>query len=81
VCPDQFPKNWVDEITGEDNRPAVGFVPLPQTPRGGNTKVQHWTGQWAIGGSKPGQGVRVQTNWWQKYRDHGIHSHIVSPAP
>jgi hypothetical protein len=77
----QNPRNIQDEIQGE----VVGFGlnPEPQTPQMplGKVKIEHWNGRWQIGSTTVGKGRTVQTNVWQKYRDHGRHENIVSPPP
>lgn len=71
------PTDWYDLIQGE----AAGFTPAAQSPQSplGNTAVEHWGQAWFVGSNQPGQGVRVQTNTLQKYRDHARHTGVVSP--
>jgi hypothetical protein len=48
-------------------------VPLnPQNPLSG-TKVDHWTQEWYVGSTAVGLGVKVKTNTFQRYLDHGRH--------
>jgi len=72
------PSDWLDQIQGE----AAGVVPAPQAPHGGATKVYHWSGDWSVGSADPsgGKGVKVQSNTWQKFRDHARHTNVVSPS-
>jgi hypothetical protein len=68
-----------DQIEGE----VVGFdrVPEPKAPQKplGKIKVSHFTGYWSIGSVGSGKGIGVQRNVWQRFQDHGIHQHRVSP--
>ena len=66
-----------DQMGGE----SAGHTPVPQNPQSplGTTKVQHWNQSWFIGSLTPGQGTLVQTNVFQKYRDHAAHENIKSP--
>jgi len=66
-----------DQIQGETNT----HTPTPQNPQSpvGNQRVQHWSQEWYIGSMTPGKGTKVQTNTFQKYRDHGAHEDIKSP--
>jgi hypothetical protein len=74
------PANWYDQIQGE-NLAMMGLVPVPQAPQTplGAVAVDHWPGEWQIGSATIGAGVRVQTNTWQKYRDHARHTDVTSP--
>jgi hypothetical protein len=60
---------------------SAGHTPAPQNPQTplGSTKVQHWDQKWYIGSTTPGKGTLVQTNVFQKYRDHANHENIKSP--
>jgi len=71
------PSDWFDNIQGE----VATMTPVPQAPQAplGNVAVDHWDGRWQIGSETIGSGVRVQTNRWQKYRDHARHTEIKSP--
>ena len=72
------PLKWPDQISGSQQTTPKALPPgVPL----GTQKVDHLTGEWRVGSSTPGKGVRVQTNTWQKYQDHAIHTDIVSPAP
>jgi hypothetical protein len=76
--------DWFDDITGESpggNCWPNQHVPCNPVPAGGNVAVQHWSGEWRIGSTTPGVGMRVQANTWQKYQDHARHTHVVSPDP
>jgi hypothetical protein len=66
-----------DHMGGE----SAGHTPTPQNPQTplGSTKVQHWDQKWYIGSTTPGKGTLVQTNLFQKYRDHANHENIKSP--
>ncbi len=76
TCPTLSPNDWNDVIGGE----TAGHVPTPHNPATPPpTAINHWDGKWSIGGVNPGNGVRVQTNTWQKYENHARHTNIVSP--
>ena len=78
VCGNNYsPSDWYDLVQGEGST----FKPTPQHPQTplGTTKVDHRVGTWGIGDPHPGKGVQVQTNTWQKWRDHGRHTNITSP--
>lgn len=74
------PQDWADGITYGT---VSGGVPTPQSPQTplGTTKVHHFRGGWQIGSVTPGVGKRVQENNWQRFRDHALHTSIVSPVP
>jgi hypothetical protein len=61
-------QNWYDGIQGEQ----PGYTPSAQNPQSslGTTKVENWGQRWHVGSMPPGQGVVVQNNTLQKYRDH-----------
>lgn len=71
------PADWLDQIQGE----TPAHVPVPQNPQAplGNVAVSHWDGEWNIGSTAIGRARRVQTNRWQKFRDHARHTNIASP--
>jgi Glucodextranase, domain B len=71
------PTDWFDKVQGE----GATFMPTPQNPQNplGGTKVSHWDGEWSIGSTGIGAGLQVQTNTWQKYRDHARHTNVASP--
>lgn len=73
------PADWKDEMQGEN--PPLVMIPMPINPGRpvGNMKVIHWSGAWYVGSKTPGEGVKVQTNTWQKYTDHTRHEDVVSP--
>jgi hypothetical protein len=81
ACMDVNPRLYVDMIGGEGFN--SGFIPQPQHPKSplGNARVDHFSGAFYIGAPDQGSGVEVQRHWWQKYRDHGRHTHIQSPPP
>ena len=86
VCTGAFdPNDFYDQVQGESLAVAKGVlaVPVPQNPQAplGATAVDHWSGTWSIGDDHPGKGVQVQSDNWQKYRDHARHTNIVSPSP
>ncbi len=62
---------FFDNMQGE----VSSKTPTPQNPQAplGSTKVQHWTQEWYVGSTTPGKGTKVQTNTFQKYRDHAAH--------
>lgn len=70
------PDNWFDSIRVY----GTELVPQAMPPANGDTQVIRWDGQWLIGRAVPGCGLRVQTNTWMLYRDHGRHINIVSPS-
>lgn len=51
----------------------------PLTPRG-TEKVDHASQTWKIGSISVGQGIDVQTNTLQRYRDHAEHSGRTTPV-
>ncbi|HSJ56100.1 MAG TPA: hypothetical protein VLC95_02915, partial [Anaerolineae bacterium] len=65
------------------------FNPPPQTPGPARTppaalgasRVDAIEQTFSIGSLTPGRGCRVQTNDFVRYRDHGRHENVVSPAP
>jgi len=65
------PYGWDDECEGE----IWSRTPTPQHPQNpiGTAKVYHWTGDWYAGSVTPGEGVKVLSVTWQKYRDHCRH--------
>jgi hypothetical protein len=75
------PANWADEIAGPSIAGPPVPVPVPQAPQNplGNTAVVHWSGAWFVGSTTNGSGVKVQTNTWQLYQDHGRHTNVTSP--
>jgi len=84
-CTTYPPRLWKDQIQGQCLYKAGKCTrkqnpePLhPKTPRG-DVAVDHWEGHWSVGSTKPGKGVEVQTNTWQKYQDHARHTNVVSP--
>jgi hypothetical protein len=70
-------------------RGLARFHPAPQTPGPAQTPPVALSGDhvdtieqtFSIGSLTPGRGCRVQTNDFVRYRDHGRHENIVSPAP
>lgn len=77
-------ENFIGQFTDGISPPALVTNPYPipvyhQNP--GNSKVEHWSGEIYAGSVKPGKGIRLQTNNWVKYIDHGAHTNRVSPAP
>jgi hypothetical protein len=74
------PSNWYDLVEGAKTAGSVPTSQSPQSPRG-STPVDHWSGSWGVGGGNPGTGATVQTNTWQRFRDHARHTNIVSPPP
>ena len=86
--------NWLITADGGGtlNGPVVSDViegenltknPTPQAPQNplGTTKVVHWGQDIYIGSTMVGQGKKVQTATFQKYRDHANHENITSPVP
>lgn len=63
--------SFQDHIGGEE----AGRQPAPQAPQNplGATKIYHWGQAWYVGSADPGQGVWVQLDTLQKYRDHARH--------
>jgi hypothetical protein len=81
VCTSLFtPSNWYDLVEGAKTTGSVPLSEKPQSPLG-STAVDHWSGSWGVGNGHPGTGVTVQTNTWQRFRDHARHTNIVSPPP
>lgn len=74
------PNGWSDTIDGQ---PLNGAIPQPTAPCSPlcNTAIHHFDGEWYVGSNSPGNGVKVQTNTWQRYKDHATHTNRVSPAP
>jgi len=70
----QNPANMKDKIDGEySNRTPTPIKPSDNDPEA-STAVCHWTGNWYIGSTTPGKGVRVKTTCtWQKYRGYARH--------
>jgi hypothetical protein len=73
------PRIWADGIStsGSGLTPAVIN---PCSPTLCSIVVDYWDGEWRVGSTTPGLGVRVQTNRWRRYTDHGEHINIVSPV-
>jgi hypothetical protein len=63
--------HWCDNIGGA-GASQTPTPQVPQTPLGG-TKVVHWGQAWRLGSTIPMRGQHVQTNVFQKYRDHAAH--------
>jgi hypothetical protein len=85
--------NWLmtPDGGGTLNGPVVSDViegenltkhPTPQAPQNplGSTKVVHWGHDIYVGSSTVGQGKKVQTATFQKYRDHADHENVTSPV-
>jgi hypothetical protein len=73
------PADWPDYVSGVGMTGGPMPVPLaPGTPLG-NTKVIHWPGEWYVGSLTIGEGVKVQTNTWERYQDHARHESVTSP--
>jgi hypothetical protein len=68
-----------DVIEGEN----LSKNPTPQAPQNplGSTKVVHWGQDIYVGSTTVGQGKKVQTATFQKYRDHADHENVSSPVP
>lgn len=86
--------NWLITADGGAtlNGPTVSDViegenltknPTPQAPQNplGSTKVVHWGQDIYVGSTTVGQGKKVQTATFQKYRDHADHENVTSPVP
>ena len=86
--------NWLITADGGAtlNGPTVSDViegenltknPTPQAPQNplGTTKVVHWGQDIYVGSTTVGQGKKVQTATFQKYRDHADHENVTSPIP
>jgi hypothetical protein len=74
------PSGWSDTIDGQ---PLNGAIPQPTGPCSPlcNVPIHHFDGEWYVGSVTPGNGIRVQTNTWQRYRDHATHTNRISPSP
>lgn len=71
-CP-VIPPVWEDVIEAYGGE---WYDPDPQNPQDplGNTKVDHWSGDWYIGSTTDGVGVKVKSGCiWQRYLDHARH--------
>jgi hypothetical protein len=51
----------------------------PQVPLSA-TKIDHASQFWFVGSVTPSDGVEVQSDTFQRYQDHGLHTGIVSPV-
>jgi hypothetical protein len=71
-----------DDVYGE-RVGVITLIPLVCStyPNCGTRPVQHWNGEWRVGSTTFGAGVRVQTNTWQKYENKADHTNKQSPAP
>lgn len=69
---------FTDVIEGETSNKN----PTPQSPQNplGNTKVVHWGQDIFVGSTTVGNGKKVQTSTFQKYRDHANHENVSSPV-
>jgi hypothetical protein len=68
------PSDWKDKIDGEYSL----RIPTPVKPNDNDsvasTPVCHWTGDWYIGSTISGKGVKVKSGCvWQKYRGYARH--------
>jgi hypothetical protein len=74
------PSGWSDQIAGQ---PVNGAIPAPSPPCSPycNVLVHHFNGDWYVGSTIKTKGVKVQTNTWNRFRDHGSHTNVVSPVP
>jgi len=48
---------------------------------GGQRRLDHWAGEWRVGGPNAGDGVLAETLIWQRYTDHARHCNQVFPPP
>jgi hypothetical protein len=71
---------FLDAIEGETSS-HFPTAQAPQSPQLGSTRVCHWSQDILVGSATVGAGRRVQSNTFQKYRDHGAHENVTSPAP
>ena len=72
---------WQDSI---EARGGQWYDPDPQNPQNplGNTKVDHWSGDWYIGSQTDGAGVKVKSGCiWQRYLDHARHEQGKNTKP
>ena len=72
------PSSWYDDCAEPDDASHNPHPTNPETPLGSD-EVQNWPGEWNVGSTSNGQGVQVQTNTWQDYLDHHMHTGITSP--
>jgi hypothetical protein len=60
--------------------PAAGSDALTCTSPG-QRRLDHWQGEWRVGGPNVGDGVLAETLTWQRYTDHARHCNQVFPPP
>ncbi|HYR10538.1 MAG TPA: hypothetical protein VEQ60_22370, partial [Longimicrobium sp.] len=68
ICGASFnPADWFDNVTGVGVTNAIP-VPVAPTHPDAAVAVQHWPGDWFVGGSPSGTGRRVRSVTWQRNR-------------
>jgi len=68
------PADWKDKIDGEYSTRMPTPIKPSDNDSEASTPVYHWSGNWYIGSTTPGCGVKMtSTCVWQKYRGYARH--------
>jgi len=68
------PADWKDKIDGEYSYCTPTPIKPSDNDPAASTPVYHWTGDWYIGSTISGKGVKVKSGCvWQKYRGYARH--------